>query len=98
MITWAARYIRVASVFEGFYVVLATFSGFSGFLLVRNLVFAGARFLSARRFSCLLRCYCLSRREKKAAGLEQHKKLMREKDQKRKQKKQVSLPAKHSRK
>jgi len=38
----------------------------------------------------------LSRREKKAAGLEQHKKLQREKDQKRKQKKQVSLPAKHS--
>jgi len=37
----------------------------------------------------------LSRREKKAAGLEQHKKLQREKDQKRKQKKQVSLPAKH---
>jgi hypothetical protein len=38
----------------------------------------------------------LSRREKKAAGLEQHKKLHREKDQERKQKKQVSLPAKHS--
>jgi hypothetical protein len=38
----------------------------------------------------------LSRREKKATGLEQHKKLQREKDQKRKQKKQVSLPAKHS--
>jgi len=38
----------------------------------------------------------LSRKEKKAAGLEQHKKLQREKDQKRKQKKQVSLPAKHS--
>jgi hypothetical protein len=38
----------------------------------------------------------LSRREKKAAGLEQHKKLQREKDQERKQKKQVSLPAKHS--
>jgi hypothetical protein len=38
----------------------------------------------------------LSKREKKAAGLEQHKKLQREKDQKRKQKKQVSLPAKHS--
>ena len=38
----------------------------------------------------------LSRREKKAAGLEQHKKLQREKDQKRKQKKQVSLPAEHS--
>jgi hypothetical protein len=38
----------------------------------------------------------LSRREKKAAGLEQHKKLQREKEQKRKEKKQVSLPAKHA--
>jgi len=38
----------------------------------------------------------LSRRKKKAEGLEQHKKLQREKDLKRKQKKQVSLPAKHS--
>ena len=38
----------------------------------------------------------LSRREKKAAGLEQHKKLQREKELKRKEKKQVSLPAKHS--
>jgi len=38
----------------------------------------------------------LSRREKKTAGLEQHKKLQREKDLKRKQKKQISLPAKHS--
>jgi hypothetical protein len=38
----------------------------------------------------------LSRKEKKAAGLEQHKKLQREKDLKRKQKKQVSLPSKHS--
>jgi hypothetical protein len=38
----------------------------------------------------------LSRREKKAAGLEQHKKLEREKELKRKQRKQVSLPAKHS--
>jgi hypothetical protein len=37
----------------------------------------------------------LSRREKKAAGLEQHKKLQREKELKRKQKKQVSLPARH---
>ena len=37
----------------------------------------------------------LSRREKKAAGLEQHKKLQREKDQKRKEKKQVSLPARN---
>jgi hypothetical protein len=38
----------------------------------------------------------MSRRKKKAEGLEQHKKLQREKDLKRKQKKQVSLPAKHS--
>jgi hypothetical protein len=38
----------------------------------------------------------LSRREKKAAGLEQHKKLQREKDQERKEKRQVSLSAKHS--
>jgi hypothetical protein len=38
----------------------------------------------------------LSRREKKAAGLEQHKELQREKELKRKQKRQVSLPAKHS--
>jgi hypothetical protein len=38
----------------------------------------------------------LSRRKKKAEGLEQHKKLQREKDLKRKQKKQVSLPTKHS--
>jgi thiamine monophosphate synthase len=37
----------------------------------------------------------LSRREKKAQGLEQHKKLQREKDLKRKHKRQVSLPAKH---
>jgi hypothetical protein len=38
----------------------------------------------------------LSRREKKAAGLEQHRKLQREKELKRKQKRQVLLPAKHS--
>jgi hypothetical protein len=38
----------------------------------------------------------LSRRAKKAEGLEQHKKLQREKEMKRKQKRQVSLPAKHS--
>jgi hypothetical protein len=37
----------------------------------------------------------MSRREKKAAGLEQHRKLQREKEQKRKQKKKVSLPTKH---
>ncbi|MGB8780974.1 MAG: hypothetical protein WCD81_10055 [Candidatus Bathyarchaeia archaeon] len=38
----------------------------------------------------------MSRRETKAAGLEQHKKLRREKELKRKEKKQVSLLAKHS--
>jgi hypothetical protein len=38
----------------------------------------------------------LSKKAKKAEGLEQHKKLQREKDQKRKDKKQVSLPAKHA--
>jgi hypothetical protein len=38
----------------------------------------------------------LSRREKKAAGLKQHKELQREKELKRKQKKQVSLPARHA--
>jgi hypothetical protein len=37
----------------------------------------------------------LSRREKKAAGLEQRKKLQRKKDQKRKQKRQISLHARH---
>jgi len=38
----------------------------------------------------------LSRRAKKAEGLEQHKKLQREKDQKKKERKQVSLPSKHA--
>jgi hypothetical protein len=38
----------------------------------------------------------LSKKAKKAEGLEQHKKLQREKDEKRKAKKQVSLPAKHA--
>jgi hypothetical protein len=38
----------------------------------------------------------LSKKAKKAEGLEQHKKMMREKDQKRKLKKQVALPAKHA--
>jgi hypothetical protein len=38
----------------------------------------------------------LSKKAKKAEGLEQHKKLMREKDMKRKEKKQVSLQAKHA--
>jgi hypothetical protein len=38
----------------------------------------------------------LSKRAKKAEGLEQHKKLQREKDEKRKQRKQVALPSKHA--
>jgi hypothetical protein len=38
----------------------------------------------------------LSKKAKKAEGLEQHKKLQREKDQKRKERKKVSLPAKHA--
>jgi len=38
----------------------------------------------------------LSRKAKKSEGLEQHKKLQREKDMKRKEKKQVSLPTKHA--
>jgi hypothetical protein len=38
----------------------------------------------------------LSKKAKKADGLEKHKQLMREKDQKRKDRKQVSLPAKHA--
>jgi hypothetical protein len=37
----------------------------------------------------------LSKKAKKAEGLEKHKQLMREKDQKRKEKKQVTLPSKH---
>jgi hypothetical protein len=35
---------------------------------------------------------------KKVAGLERHKQLQRAKQMKRKQKKQVSLPAKHAKK
>jgi hypothetical protein len=58
--------------------------------------FVGARFLSIACFYCLLRLKILSRKAKKAEGLEQHKKIMREKDQKRKERKQVSLPAKHA--
>jgi hypothetical protein len=38
----------------------------------------------------------LSRKAKKAEGLEQHKKIQREKEQKRKERKQVSLPSKHA--
>jgi hypothetical protein len=38
----------------------------------------------------------LSKKAKKTEGLEQHKKLQREKDQKRKARKQVALPSKHA--
>jgi hypothetical protein len=53
-------------------------------------------YLNADVFYCLLRLKILSKKAKKAEGLEQHKKIMREKDQKRKERKQVSLPAKHA--
>jgi hypothetical protein len=59
-------------------------------------LYLGIRFLSADVFYCLLRLKILSKKAKKAEGLEQHKKLQREKDQKRKERKQVSLPAKHA--
>jgi len=55
----------------------------------------GAMFFSANSYYCFLRLKILSKKSKKAEGLEQHKKLQREKDQKRKERKQVSLPAKH---
>jgi hypothetical protein len=55
-----------------------------------------ARFLSIIGFYCLLRLKNLSKKAKKAEGLEKHKQLQREKDQKRKDRKQVSLPAKHA--
>jgi hypothetical protein len=38
----------------------------------------------------------LSKKAKKADGLEQHKKIQREKEQKRKERKQVALPSKHT--
>jgi hypothetical protein len=38
----------------------------------------------------------LSKKTKKNEGLEQHKKLVREKEMKRKERRQVSLPAKHA--
>jgi hypothetical protein len=55
-----------------------------------------ARYLSALASYCQPRLNILSKKAKKAEGLEQHKKLQREKDQKRKDRKQVSLPAKHA--
>jgi hypothetical protein len=61
-----------------------------------QIIGVGAMYLSADVFYCLLRLKILSRKAKKAEGLEQHKKIMREKDQKRKERKQVSLPAKHA--
>lgn len=45
--------------------------------------------------SMMARLCILSKKAKKAEGLEQHKKLQREKDEKRKARKQVALPAKH---
>jgi hypothetical protein len=55
-----------------------------------------ATFLSGADFYSQPRLILLSKKAKKAEGLEQHKKLQREKDQKRKERKQVSLPAKHA--
>ncbi len=52
-------------------------------------------YLSADVFYCWLRLKELSRKAKKAEGLEQHKKMVREKEQKRKERKQVALPSKH---
>jgi hypothetical protein len=52
--------------------------------------------LSTDVFYCKLRLKILSKKAKKAEGLEQHKKIMREKEQKRKEKKQIALPAKHA--
>jgi hypothetical protein len=63
-------------------------------ILLRDTFGFGARFLSAAVFYCQPRMMNLSRKAKKAEGLEQHKKLQREKDQKRKERKQVSLPSK----
>jgi hypothetical protein len=37
-------------------------------------------------------------KKEKAAGLEKHKQLQREKEMKRKEKRQVSLPTKHTKK
>jgi hypothetical protein len=37
-------------------------------------------------------------KKEKAAGLEKHRQLQRDKEMKRKQKKQVSLPTKHTKK
>jgi hypothetical protein len=52
-------------------------------------------FLSALVPYCTLKdVNILSKKAKKAEGLEHHKQLQREKDQKRKDRKQVSLPSK----
>jgi hypothetical protein len=55
----------------------------------------GATFLSAEGFYGWLRLKSLSKKAKKAEGLEKHKQMLREKEQKRKEKKQVALPSKH---
>jgi hypothetical protein len=56
---------------------------------------ARAMYLSTDVFYCWIRLKDLSKKAKKAEGLEQHKKMVREKEQKRKERKQVALPAKH---
>jgi hypothetical protein len=53
-------------------------------------------YLNTAVFYCWVRLKILSKKAKKAEGLEQHKKIMREKEQKRKEKKQVALPSKHA--
>jgi hypothetical protein len=52
--------------------------------------------LSTAVFYCFLRSKTLSKKAKKAEGLEKHKQMLREKEQKRKERKKVSLPAKHA--
>ncbi len=53
-------------------------------------------YLNTAVFYFWVRLKILSKKAKKAEGLEQHKKIMREKEQKRKEKKQVALPSKHA--
>jgi hypothetical protein len=53
-------------------------------------------FLSVYVSFMLPRLNYLSKKAKKAEGLEKHKQLQREKDAKRKERKQVSLPSKHA--
>jgi hypothetical protein len=53
-------------------------------------------FLSTAVLYFFLRSKTLSKKAKKAEGLEKHKQMLREKEQKRKERKKVSLPAKHA--